>query len=154
MYGRQYSHPSTMHTLVGSTGRILARTLPSLSVLMMRGRPVLLLQQPKEETMDWRWPSSRLASTASEAAAAADRPSLSAAGAPSAPAAAGAALAGRVVAHSTSPNRSEKKTCLPSAENVHAVDFFPLFLQNSATCRHGGGACQGTVLQFAGWCRS
>lgn len=161
MYGCQYRHPSTMHTLVGSTGRILARTLPSLSVLIIRGSPVLLLQQPKEETMDCRWPSSRLASTASEAsAAAADGPSLdavlslSAAGAPSAPAAAGGALTGRVVAHSTSPKRSEKKTCLPSAENVHAVDFLPLFLQSHPQCQHGGDACPDTVLQLAGWCRS
>jgi hypothetical protein len=123
---------AAVHTLTGSAGSTLARTLPSLSVLRSSWCPLLLLQRAREVTIDCRWPSSKLASTAAA-------PSVSAL--PSAAAAAGGAsattsAAGSAVATRTSPNLSEKKTCLLSAEKVHAVAFLPLFLQgiDKATC--------------------
>jgi hypothetical protein len=120
----EYVRPTHIqtHTLTGSAGSTLARTLPSLSVLTSSCCPVLLMQRVRDVTIDCRWPSSKLPSTVAGAAPAA----ASAAGA--APAAAGS-----TAAQSTSPNLSEKNTCWLSAEKVHAVAFLPLLLHSHKT---------------------
>jgi hypothetical protein len=122
---------------------MLARTLPSLSVLTSSRAPVLLLLQVSEDSVDCRCPSSVATSPAGAAGAAASAAASAGAAPPPAPspppaaaAAAAAAAAGTgaagtvglVVAVSTSPKRSAKNTCRPSAEKVQQVHFLGALL--------------------------